>query len=99
MIFSDVYPASDGRVRPAELALLMGPLDLSGLGGGFLRLATAIGTLLLSLVVRMSFLVVLAALAAEEEQNLLRVSTHINNVRYWWLAVKPTTTPNKETAL
>jgi hypothetical protein len=59
---------------------------------GFLRLPATIRTLLLRFVVRVRFLVVVAALAAEEEQNLLRVAgTHIDSFRRWRPTVKRTT--------
>ena len=60
------------RTRTIGPALLMGWLCLSG---GFLGLATAIGTPLLSFEVGMGLFVVVAALTAEKEQNLLRVPT------------------------
>jgi len=63
-------------------------LDLSG----FLGLPATVGTLLLRLVVRVRFLVVVAALATEKEQNLLRVAgTHIDSFRIWRVVVKRTT--------
>lgn len=57
----------------------------------FLRLATAVGTLLLSLVMGMGLFVVVAALAAEEEQNLLSVASHAASVPRSQIAVKGTT--------
>jgi hypothetical protein len=59
---------------------------------GFLGLPATIGTLLLRLVVRVRFLVVVAALATEKEQNLLRVAgTDTDSFRRWQVAVKRTT--------
>jgi hypothetical protein len=61
---------------------------------GFLGLPASIRALLLRLVVRMRFFVVVAALATEEEQNLLRVAgTHTDSFRIWLLVVKRTTLP------
>ena len=62
-----------------RLALLMGWLSLSG---SFLGLAAAVRTLLLGLVVGMDLLVVVPALPAEEEQNLLSVATHSTTIHY-----------------
>ncbi len=75
----------------AGLALLLRLFGLRGLSGGFLRLSTAVGTLLLRLVMGMGLFVILAALAAEEEQNLLRVPTHARSLRHWLLIGKRTT--------
>lgn len=62
------------------------------LSGGFLGLPAAVGTLFLRLVMRVRFLVVVTALPAEEEQNLLRVAgTHTDSFRSWRDAVKRTT--------
>jgi hypothetical protein len=75
------------QVQRAALALLLGFASLSRL-----RFAPPVGTLLLGLVVRMSLFVVLAALPAEEEQNLLRVAgTHTDSVRSWRVSVKRVT--------
>ena len=64
------------------------------LRGGFLGLPASIRTLLLGLVVRVRFLVVVAALATEKEQNLLRVAgTHTDSVRRWRVVVKRSTMP------
>lgn len=64
---------------------LGGLMALLRLGGGFFRLATAVGALLLSLVVGMGLFVVFAALSAEEEQNLLRVATgHVKKLTRFW---------------
>lgn len=66
----------------------------AGLGGlllddGFFRLPPTIGTLLLRLVMGMRFLVVLATLPAEKEQNLLSVATcHAASFRIWRVVVK-----------
>ena len=61
---------------------------------GFFRLPATVGTLLLRLVVRMSLFVVVAALPAKEEQNLLSVpAPHIASLRSWPRAVKGTTLP------
>ncbi len=55
----------------------------------FLGLAATIRPLLLRFVVWMRFLVVVAALPAEKEQNLLRVAgTHIDSFRRWRTFVK-----------
>ncbi|MGB8684014.1 MAG: hypothetical protein WCD12_14095 [Candidatus Binatus sp.] len=62
------------------------------LRGGFLGLPATVGTLLLRLVVRVRFLVLVAALATEKEQNLLRVAgTHTDSFRSWRVVVKLTT--------
>jgi hypothetical protein len=59
---------------------------------GFFRLPATVGTLLLRLVVRVRFLVVVATLATEKEQNLLRVAgTHTDSFRRWRRAVKRST--------
>ena len=59
---------------------------------GFFGLPATVGTLLLRLIVRVRFLVVVAALATEKEKNLLRVSgTHIDSFRRWRVVVKRTT--------
>jgi hypothetical protein len=59
---------------------------------GFLGLPATVGTLLLHFVVRVRFLAVVAALAAEKEQNLLRVAgTHADCFRRWRAVVKRTT--------
>lgn len=66
-------------------------------GAFFFRLAATIGTLLLRLVVWVCFLVVVAALATEKEQNLLSVRTaHAVSLRGWPRAVKHTTLPQGE---
>jgi len=66
---------------------------------GFFRLPATVRTLLLRLVVRVRFFVIVAALATEKEQNLLRVSTpHIASFRSWPHAVKASTLPRRETA-
>jgi hypothetical protein len=58
----------------------------------FLGLPPTVGTLLLRLVVRVRFFVVVAALATEKEQNLLRVAgTHTDSFRRWRAVVKRTT--------
>ena len=65
-------------------------LLLRGLGGfsGF-RLSASVGTLLLRLVMRVRFLVVVAALPTEKEQYFLRVAgTHIDSFHSWRLVVK-----------
>jgi len=78
------------RIRD-YLARVLGLL-LLGLSGGFLRLSTAVGALFLSLVMGMGLFVIVAALAAEEEQNLLRVSaSHASSLRRWQLIGKATT--------
>jgi|SRR5208282_63182 len=60
--------------------------------GGFLGLTASVRPLLLRLVVGMRLFVVVATLAAEEEQNLLSVgTTHTDSFRSWWRAVKRTT--------
>jgi hypothetical protein len=62
------------------------------LDGDFLRFPATVGTLLLRLIVRVRFFVVVAALATEKEQNLLRVAgTHTDSFRSWRRAVKRTT--------
>jgi hypothetical protein len=62
------------------------------LRSGFLGFPATVGTLLLRLIVRVRFLVVVAALATEKEQNLLRVAgTHTDSFRRWRDAVKRTT--------
>ena len=59
-----------------------------------LGLPATIGALLLRFVVRVRFLVVVAALATEKEQNLLRVAgTHTDSFRTWWVVVKRITLP------
>jgi hypothetical protein len=64
---------------------------------GFFRLPATIGTQLLRSAMRMRFLVKVAALATEKEQNLLRVSgTHTDCFRRWQVAVKRTTMPRME---
>ena len=61
-------------------------------GSGFFGLPATVGTLLLRFVVRVRFLVVVAALATEKEQNLLRVArTHTDSFRSWRRVVKRTT--------
>lgn len=72
---------------------LGGLLGLLLSGNGFLGLPATVGTLLLRLVVGMRFFVVVAAFAAEEEQNLLRVAfaAHTPSVRSWRTIVKRTT--------
>jgi uncharacterized membrane protein AbrB (regulator of aidB expression) len=72
------------------LALLLGWLfSLSGFG-----LAPSIGSLLLGLVVWVRLLMVLGALPAEKEQNLLRVSgAHAASLRAWRTVVKRSTVP------
>ncbi len=62
----------------ASLGLLLGLLYLSGL----LFLAASIRPLLLRPVMRVRLFVVVAALAAEEEQNFLSVSSHKEFARY-----------------
>jgi hypothetical protein len=63
--------------------------------GGFLGLPASIGTLLLRLVMRVRFLVIVAALATEKEQNLLRVAgTHTDSFRSWRVVVKRSTVQN-----
>jgi hypothetical protein len=55
----------------------------------FLGLPATIGTLLLRFVMRVRFLVVVAALPTEKEQNLLRVAgTHTDSFRSWRVVVK-----------
>jgi hypothetical protein len=64
---------------------------------GFLGLPSPVGTLLLRLVMGVRFLVVVATLAAEEEENLLRVTAaHIASLSSWPRAVKRTTLPRGE---
>ena len=59
------------------------------LRGDFLGLPATVGTLLLRLVVRVRFLVIVAALATEKELNLLReAGTHIASFRSCSRAVK-----------
>ena len=59
---------------------------------GFLGLPTSIRTVLLRLIVRVRFLVVVAALATENEQNLLHVArTHTDSFRRWRSVIKRTT--------
>jgi hypothetical protein len=59
---------------------------------GFSGFATTIGTLLLRFVMGMGLFVVVAAFAAEEEENLLRVSSaHTGSLPLWIVAVKRTT--------
>lgn len=61
-------------------------------GFGDFGLAASIGALLVRLVVGMSLLVVLAALAAKEVENLLSVMTaNVASVQPWWRAEKRTT--------
>ena len=56
---------------------------------GFLGLPATVGTLLLRLVMRVRFLVVVASLAKEKEQNLLRVAgTHTDSFRTSRVIVK-----------
>jgi hypothetical protein len=58
----------------------------------FLGLPASVRALLLRLVMRVRFFVVVAALATEKEQNLLRVAgTHTDSFRRWRVAVKRTT--------
>jgi hypothetical protein len=67
-------------------------LGLLLLSGSFLGLPATVGTLLLRFVMRVRFLVVVAALPTEKEQNLLRVArTHIDSFRSWRRVVKRTT--------
>ena len=62
------------------------------LRGGFLGLPPSVGTLFLRLVMRVRLFVIVAALATEEEQNLLRVAgTHTDSFRIWSVVVKRTT--------
>lgn len=63
---------------------------------GFSRLPTTVGPLLLRFVMRVCFLVVVAALPAEKEQNLLSVAAgHTASVRSWPRAVKRIILPPK----
>jgi hypothetical protein len=56
---------------------------------GFLGLPATVRTLLLRLVMRVRFLVAVAALATDKEQNLLRVAgTHTDSLSTWSRAVK-----------
>jgi hypothetical protein len=74
-------------------------LGLLLLRSGFLGLPASVGTLLLRLVMGMRFLVVVAALATEKEQNLLRVAgTHTDSFRRWRVAVKRTTLSPADTS-
>lgn len=69
-------------------AIRLGVLLLSS---GFLGLPATVRTLLLCLVMRMGLFVILAAFAAEEKQNFLRVAgTHTDSLGRWRRAVKPT---------
>jgi hypothetical protein len=79
------------RILAAVLALLLGwPFSLSVFG-----LAPSIGSLLLGAIVRVRLLVVLGALPAEKEQNLLRVSgAHAASLRPWYAVVKRSTLPS-----
>ncbi len=77
-------PRYDGRV--------LGVLFRLGGLSGFFGFPATVGTLLLRFVMRVRFLVVVAALPAEKEQNLLRVAgTHTDSFRSWWVVVKRTT--------
>jgi hypothetical protein len=59
---------------------------------GFFGLPATVRTLLLRLVMRVRFLVVVAAFPTEKEQNLLRVAgTHTDSLRRWRMFVKRTT--------
>lgn len=69
------------RFRRLEFLEISHSDGLLRLSGGFLGLATAVGTLLLGLVMGMGLFVEMAAFPAEEEQNLLRVATHIDSLR------------------
>jgi hypothetical protein len=70
------------RYYPIRLGVLF-KLD------GFLGLPAPIRALLLRLVVRVRFLVVVAALPAEKEQNLLSVgAAHADSFRIWRVVVK-----------
>jgi hypothetical protein len=56
---------------------------------GFLGLSATVGTSLLRLEMTVRFLVVVAALATEKEQNLLRVAgTHTDSFRRWRVVAK-----------
>ncbi len=80
MIQQAALSGSLRRIPAYGLALLMGLLWLSS---GFLGFATAVGPLLLGLVVGMGLFVVLAAFAAEKEENLLGVSaSHVPNLAF-----------------
>jgi hypothetical protein len=58
----------------------------------FLGLPATVGPLLLRFIVRLRFLVVVATLATEKEQNLLRVAgTPTDSSRRWQVVVKRTT--------
>ena len=64
---------------------------------GFPGLAAPIRTQLLRLVMRVRYIVLVAALATEKEQNVLGVSTaHTGGLPLWRLAVKWTTLPQGE---
>ena len=64
----------------------------SGSGDSFFRLPTAIGTLLLRLVVGVRLFVIVAAFGAEKEQNLLRVSSaHTGSLARWQVVGKRST--------
>jgi len=87
-----------GQIRTSLRYDALG-LGLLLLHSGFLGLSTTIRTLLLCLVMRVRFLVIVAALATEKEQNLLRVAgTHTDSFRRWPCAVKRTTMPMRDWA-
>jgi hypothetical protein len=71
--------------RGVGLGVLFG---LDG-GSGFFRFPATVGALLLRFVVRVRFLVVVAALPTEKEEDFLRVGTaHADSFRIWLLVVK-----------
>jgi hypothetical protein len=88
-MFLGKIPTGDrAQVTFRYYALRLGAL--LGLSG-FLGLPSPIRTLLLRFVMRMRFLVVVAALATEKEQDFLSVArTHTVSVGGWKRAVKYT---------
>ena len=82
-----LYSARTGR-----FSYLFGRVRLLRRLSGNLRLSSAIGALLLRLVMGMRLFVVIAALATEEEQDLLRVSSaHVDRLRLCRVTVKRAT--------
>ena len=94
------HPRGKRRIPDLFLSIAAKDKQADGLGAllrlsGFLGLRATVGTLLLRLVVRMRFLVVVAASATEKEQNFLRIAAaHAPSFRGWWVAVKRTMVPN-----
>jgi hypothetical protein len=79
--------ASDERISDILGVLLSRRSPLS-----FFLLAYSVGSLLLRSIVRVRFLMVLVATAAEEKQNLLRVGTaHIASLAQWQVVEKRST--------